>query len=341
MNPVRGERLAALISGVVLTAIALAGCTSPGGTGTAPNGPDGTQSDHSASMSASYPLTVQDCGEPLTLAAEPTSVLTIGTDALGLLDAAGALDKVTARSGEFGADLPSGLSTAPTETILDPSDPTTEKIIGSGVDTVIGYGLFNADAQALSDAGITVLTVGGECGHDDGNVGSVTFDTVYDDILRYGQIFGTTEQAQDAVTALTSRVEAVADAVSVPAGDAMALYHFSSTANLSSYGGGSFVNAMLDQLGMANVYGDQDRTYLEVSGEQILAADPEIIVLVYGLYGESREEAMELLLAEPGVEDMSAIRDDRVIAVLANQASASPDAVTGLESLAEQLAALV
>lgn len=340
MSPVRGERISALIGGIVLTAMALAGCTSPGETGTAPHDHGGTSGASAAPAAVSYPLTVQNCGEAITLDAQPTSVLTIGSDALSLLDAAGALDRVTARSGEFGAELPDGLSVAPTDEILDATDPTTEKIIGSGVDTVIGYGLFNADTQALADAGITVLTVNGECGHDDGNLGSVTFDTVYEDILRYGQIFGTTAQAEQVVADLMSRVEAATAELSADAGSGIALYHFSSTATLSSYGGGSIINEMMAQLGLANVFGDQARTYLEVSGEQILDSDPDVIVLVYGLYGESRQEAMELLLAEPGVKDMSAIKDDRVIAVLANQSSASPGAVTGLEDLADQLAKL-
>src|SRR5690606_28542552 len=139
------------------------------------------------------------------------------------------------------------------------------------------------------------------------------------DILRFGQIFGTVDQAEAAVAELKARVTAATAELTGDAGSGVALYHFSSTAALSTYGGGSILNEMMAQLGLANVFADENRTYLEVSGEQILDSDPDVIVLVYGLYGESREEAMGLLLAEPGVKDMSAIKHDRVIAVLANQ----------------------
>lgn len=318
--------------------VALAGCSAapaaPGGAGTAPaTGP-------TVASRASYPLTVTDCGKEVTLPREPKSVLTIGTDAVSLLAAAGAVDRISARTGEFNAPLPDDLAARPNAPVVDPGDPTTEAIIGAGVDTVIGYGLFKADAKALAQAGITVLTIAGECGHDSGGGTAVTFDLVYDDILRYGKIFGTTPVAEQAIAGLRDRVTRATAAVAQQRRSAVALYHFSSTASMSAYGGGGVLNSGMHTLGLDNVFAAEKKSYVEVSGEQVLKSDPDVVILVYGIYGESREQAMAQLLAEPGVKDMAAIRANRVIAVLGNQTAASPSAVSGLESLAAQLAKL-
>lgn len=319
------RRLALLGAGLTL---ALAGC----GTDAAPTPATGGASP---APTSTYPLTVTDCGEPVTVDAPPEKVLTIGSDAIGLLDAAGAADRITARAGEFGSALPAGLSQPPTGApILDPADPTTEKIIGSGADAVVGYGFFKADPQALKDAGITLLTVSGECGHDAGEeVTPVTFDVVVGDVTRFGQVFGTDSVAQKSAERLTGRVEAVRASRPASQRSAAAVYYFSSSSPMSAYGGTSILTSQLDLVGLQNVYGDQAKTYLEVSNESLLAADPEVIVLVYGLYGESFETARQRLLAEPGAKDLQAVKAGRVIGLPGNQTSASPAAVTGLERL--------
>lgn len=325
-------RLAAL---GVATLLALAGCTTTAPQAAAPSAASGQPA-------ASYPLAVTDCGKEVTFQAAPTKVMTIGSDAIALLDAAGAADRIIARSGEFGAELPAGLTHPPTDaTIVDPSDPTTEKILGSGAETVIGYGFFKADAKALADAGITLLTISGECGHDaNAEVKPVDFDLILGDVSRFGRVFGTVEVADRAVNALSSRIKAVRDAKPTATRSAAAVYYFSSTAPMSAYGGAGILHTQLAMNGLTNAYGDQPKTYLEVSTESLLKADPEVIVLAYGLFGETFETAKKRLLAEPGAKDLRAVKAGRIIPLRANQTSASTAAVDGLEALHKAVAGL-
>lgn len=317
------------------TLLALAGCASPAA-------PASTPSAAASPAAASYPLTVTDCGKEVSFRAAPTKVMTIGSDAIALLDAAGAAERIIARSGEFGAELPAGLTHPPTTaTIVDPSDPTTEKILGSGAETVIGYGFFKADPKALGDAGITLLTVSGECGHDaNDEVKPVTFDVILGDVTRFGQVFGTADVAEQSVSRLHARVRAVQDAKPAATRSAAAVYYFSSTAPMSAYGGAGILQTQLAMNGLDNVYGKQPKTYLEVSTESLLKADPEVIVLAYGLFGESFETAKKRLLAEPGAKDLRAVKAGRIIPLRANQTSASPAAVDGLEALNQAVAGL-
>lgn len=336
----RARRAPLAAGGVLAAALALGACT-----GTAQSAaPAGTPTSGTsgASGATSYPLTVADCGTDVTFDAAPERVMTIGTDAIALLDAAGAGDRVVARSGEFGADLPDGLTDPPTDAVVvDPSDPTTEQIIGADVDVVVGYGFFNADPATLAQAGVRLLTVSAECGHDvGGGAQGVTFDTVLGDVERFGAVFDTAATAATAVDGLRERVEAATADDAGATRTAAAVYYFSSSAPLSAYGGAGILQSVLGASGLDNVYGDEPTPYLEVSVESLLAADPDVVVLVHGLHGDTFEEARARFLAEPGVADLQAVAADRVVGMVANQSTGSPAAVDGLEHLQASVAEL-
>lgn len=284
--------------------------------------------------SGAYPLQVEDCGQSITISSEPASVLTIGTAAVELLDAAGASSRITARSGEFGAPLPDGLRTPPSDDlIINPADPTTEEILAVAPDLVLGYGLFNADAQQLKDAGITVLTVQGECGHDGTGTDapSTSLSTVIDDVERLGRVVGTSQDADAAAAALRTKAEAARR--SSTGQSAAWVYYFSSEDSLSAYGGRGMSASLLTEAGLDNTYAQETDAYITVSVESLLERQPHWIVLTYGLYGESEEEARAKFLAEPGVQALTAVAQGRVVLLPASASSAGPAAVSGLEEL--------
>lgn len=335
-TPAGGSARRGLLTAGVLTvgALALSACT--------PSQADPGAAATPSASAAAFPMTITDCGEEVTVDAAPQSVMTIGSDAISLLDAAGATGLITARSGEFGADLPEGLTEPPTDApVVDPSDPTTEQIVGSGADVVIGYGFFSADPTALADAGIATLTVSGECGHDGGGaVEPVSFDAVVADVERFGALFGTSETAAASVADLRERIAQVEAGRPASERTAATVYYFSSSSPLSAYGGTGIIQSMMAGAGLENVYGDQPKTYLEISLESLLDADPEVIVLAYGLHGDSLDEATARFLAEPGVADLQAVRAGRILGVPANETTATPAAVAGIERLQQGVAEL-
>ena len=306
---------------LVTAALALAGCAAPATT--APQSDGGS----------AYPVTVTDCGEDVQITHRPERVLTVGTAAVELLDAAGASSAITARTAEFGAALPDTLTNPPSDDlILDPADPTTESIVGATPDLVFGYGLFTADPAQVKAAGIPVLTVQGECGHDASTATeAVDLGTITTDVRRLGTVFGTSTTADAAADDLDARVAAASRAAT---GESVAwVYHFSSEDPLSAYGGAGMPAAVLTGAGLRNVYADQSDAYLTVSAESLLTAQPTWIVLTYGLYGETEQQAREKLLAEPGISDLDAVKAGRIVMVGADTSSPSPAAVSGLEQI--------
>ena len=318
LTPTTSMRPVALLGAAALT-LGLTACSPGREPGTAASG---------------YPVSVQDCGGDVTVPDRPSRILTVGTAAVELLDAAGASDRITARSGEFGAPLPEGLSHPPSDSlIINPADPTTEEILAADPDMVLGYGLFQADAEQLRAAGVTVLTVLGECGHDATTQAGTpaTLATVPQDLRRLGTALATTPHAEASAQDLEERVSA---ASRPSTGQSAAwVYYFSSEDALSAYGGSGLPASVLEGAGLGNVYAEDKDAYLTISVESLLERQPHWIVLSYGLYGESQEEARARLLAEPGVQSLTAVAEGRVVLLPADASVPGPSAISGLEDL--------
>ncbi|UFU01919.1 ABC transporter substrate-binding protein [Ruania suaedae] len=328
--------------GVVGAAALLAAC-SPGSADSTEGG-ESTSAEGATSIGATqYPLTIDNCGEELEVEQEPESVLTIGTSAVALLDAAGASDRIVARAGEFGAELPAGLTAPPTDAeILDPYDPSIEVIVGAGADIIVGYGLFNAAVEDVESAGLANVVIDGECSHDAALTEKTDFEAIFDDVSRLAQVFDTQEQAEENLDGLRSSLEELTAAAgeTQEGRNAAVVYYFSADATMSARGGQGIADDVLTRAGFDNVYGEEPSVYLEANIETLLDADPHTLVLAYGLYGESYEEALATFMTEPGVEDMAAVQADRIIGVPAADLAPDPGAVRGLEAVLEGTGAL-
>lgn len=292
---------------------------------------------------SAYPVTIENCGEDLQIDSEPTSVLTVGTSAISLLDAAGASDRITARAGEFGADLPEGLAHEPTDAeIVDPSDPAIEAIVGAEADIIVGYGLFNASEEDVAATGIPNVVIDGECSHDAALTEKTDFDAIFSDVERLATVFGTQDAADERLGELRAELDELSGAAHSQADGetAAVVYYFSDSASLSARGGQGIADDVLARAGFDNVYGDEPSVYLEANIETLLDADPDTIVLAYGLYGESFDDAREHLLAEPGAADLAAVQEGRVIGVPSADLSPDPGALRGLREVLEGTGAL-
>lgn len=313
---------------IVLAALTLlAGCASTPGTDP---GPD-DQQDASA-----YPVTVDNCGEEVTIEAAPSAVFTVGTTALWNLQAAGAGDRVIARSGEFDAglnndDLTEFYADVP---IIDPSDPTTEAIVSSGTDFVIGYGLFNANEDTLAEAGIGALINSDECagGHvGGGSAGAVTVDQILADIERFGTVFDTQDQADATVADLQTQLDELA--AQRPDEEATALIAYYFLGAFGSHGGTNVSNDILNRAGLTNVFADEPGLFIDPTLEAVIDTDPDYILINYGIEGETFEQARDAFLAEPGVSDLRAVQEGRIIGVPNQQLSFTAAAIDGIRTL--------
>lgn len=305
-------------------------------------GPDAT-ADSQASSAAGFPMTIENCGRELTFDTAPERVVTIGAEAPTLVAAAGAADRIVAMGGsidpEFFGDYRDELAEVP-QLGVSADELSTEVLIAQQPDLVISINSDNFDG--LQSAGIQGLVIGGRCrGADDENTSTGSFEEVYADIELYGQLFGTSDVATQAVADLAERVTAVEEQfASTAARPAATVIYGSSGEQLGSYGGASVAHSQMTALGLSNVFEKLPERFFEPSVEEIIDRDPDVLVLLFEVPEGTDAMSLAKLTSSPEFAAITAIRNGDIITLPFALAGSSPGAVAGLEQLAEQLAAL-
>lgn len=294
-----------------------------------------------AGTSGDFPLTVSDCGRDFTIEERPERILTMGSTASTLMWAAGATDAITTRAYESVSDLgPAEAALQDVPLISNDQDLSLEVIIGQNPDLVITYGLNLTTQEDLAAAGIDSIVNSGFCdGGGSGPAdGPVTFeDDVFPDIELYGRIAGTQDAARAKVVELRERVAAVAQQPQNPAvTTAAAIGVDGSTVN--AYGVPSLTHNQIETLGLTDVFSDVDQRFAELSIEELIARDPDFIILISGGGGIEEGRALQNLRSLPGASEVTAIRENRIVPLESPYLLGGPLAIDGLETMAETIA---
>jgi iron complex transport system substrate-binding protein len=288
---------------------------------------DSDDTASTAETDSVYPLTIDNCGEQVTLDQRPEAIFTRGTTPVNLLVGVGAADAIVGRSGEFGQDLVEGVGEAVEDVaVLTPDRPTAELVIGSGADLMFSDppNLEGLTPQ-LEATGVQVLST---CNHD-------TFEEVWSSVELLGRMMGTEDRASTLIAGLEERLEEVE--ASRPGADSSAAVVSVFENTLYADGNATLKHSMLEVLGLRNVFADQDQETFEVNVETLIDADPQVIVLAYGSNDETFEDARQILTETPGADQITAVRSNAIVGIPFTLSFGSPQAVDGLEGLAEGL----
>ncbi|QZN87017.1 ABC transporter substrate-binding protein [Cellulomonas sp. C5510] len=321
---------AAAVPGSLAAALALAGCAAAPGPAAAPPSAPG------------FPVTVENCGETVTFDGPPERVVLLETAPVTILDGLGVLDRVVARAGSFAdgyysPDLAARIAQIPA--LSDDLDTTghvvlsQEVVIAQQPDLVLG--LPDGTTRAgLADAGARVLEQPTFCA---GGVRPTTFATLDAQIREYGAVFDRADEADDLVAALEQRVAAVeAEVAGAPGRTAAVLYPTPGGGPLYAYGAASMATPQMEAAGFTNVFAAVPDRVVEVSVEELVDRDPDVLVLL----GQGDLDGLEDEVARlPGAEGLRALREGAVLTQLFNFTEPpSPLVVDGLERIAEAFA---
>lgn len=110
-------------------------------------------------------------------------------------------------------------------------------------------------------------------------------------------------------------------------------------------GNTSMEHTQLEILGLRNVFADTADQFIEPSLEELIARDPEVLILQYDFADgdgppKTFQQARQEFLALPGVREMQAVRDGAVVGVPVGETAADPLAVDGLATIDEAVDAL-
>ena len=259
------------------------------------------------------------------------------------LDGIGVLDRVVSRAGSFPAgyydeDLAGRIEAIPAlSEDLDASGHlqiSQELVIAQSPDLVLGLP-DGVTREALADAGAQVVVQDVYCGTDGERA---SFETLHATIAEYGRIFDRGAEAEALTSSLQERVAAVSDsAAALRTSTAAVLYPSVGGGPLYTYGAGSMATAQLDALGIENVFADTPDRVFEISAEPLLAADPDVLLVLYQGEGDGSDLVAEMI-AQDQLSSLRAVQQDALLPLLFNFAEpASPLVVDGLEQIHDWL----
>ncbi|WP_033337684.1 ABC transporter substrate-binding protein [Catenuloplanes japonicus] len=280
-------------------------------------------------------VTVTNCGVEVTFDTVPERVVLLKSAAVPYLHDLGVLDRVTARAGQYPTEYYDAATLAELEKIPLLTDKTDtsghlqiskEVVISQQPDLVLGE-VDNLSRDTLSAVDIPLLEEPVLC--PDSTV-VPSFDSIYDQMSTYGRVFGRAEAAETAVAALKERMAKIQ---SSPSGrTAAVLYPTVGGGVTYAYGSTSMAHPQLQAAGFTNVFGDATDRVFEVTPEELLGRNPDVIVL---LYSDGDPAAVQnALTGLPGAEKLTAVQNGDVMPQLFNFTEpASPLSIDGLEKI--------
>jgi iron complex transport system substrate-binding protein len=203
-----------------------------------------------------------------------------------------------------------------------------EQITALQPDVVFAAGITAPDVVAQVTAlGIPVIVVGSV---------DTTFASILSDITLVGSVIGAEAEATSVVEQMQRDWDALVAEVAMYPERPTVFWELDATDPAKPYtiGPNNFVNDLLTAAGGVNIFASADNPYPQVSVEQIVAADPDVILLADSIYGVTPE----MVASREGWQALAAVTNQRVYPI--NDSLVSRPGPRIVAGLAEVVAAL-
>jgi iron complex transport system substrate-binding protein len=263
-----------------------------------------------------------DLGHAVTLAGPAQHIVSMAPSNTELLFAVGAGSQVVGRD-TLSDYPPQARSLADIGGSMGTFD--TEAIVALHPDLVLAAEINPPDLVAsLQKLGLTVYYL----------KNPVTLDGLYANLETVGALTGYAAAAATFVASLKARVAAVDAKVATATTRPSVYYELDGTDPTKPYtsGGGTFVDQLIHQAGGVNIFTQLNTAWPQVSLEQLLVDNPQIILLGDSAYGETPDKVS----GRPGWGSLLAVKNKQVYPFDDNLVSRpGPRLVDGLEALAK------
>ena len=250
------------------------------------------------SASPAFPATVTDFqGKPVTISARPARIVSIGASNTEFLFALGAGDRVVGVD-----DFSDEPAAAKAKEKVGGVKPNVEKIVALRADLVVSVRISDGSLERIVGQGITVLVVDPQSLADAARTAELLGTATGTD----GK--GLARRIQDGIDSVRSK------AAALPKKRVFHEVDASDPTKLYTAGPGSFIHDLIGVAGGINIAAGTSSPFPQLSAEEVIRADPEVIVLGDAGYGTTVEQVQ----ARPGWASITAVRTKRIVPVDAN-----------------------
>ena len=282
----------------------------------------------------------------MTFDSAPQRILTVKSSTTEMLLALGLSERVVATAFPDGP-VPTWLADAAAgndavSTPLTTQAPGPEAVTEVEPDLVYAGWESNLTAESAGDRG-TLATLGvasyvspSACKGEAYMPDPLTFDDVFADITEIGTVLDVPAAAE----ALVAQQRADLDSV-VPDDRGLTALWYSSGTDIPYVGAGIGAPQMImDAAGLTNVAADVHDTWTPFGWEDVVAADPDVIVLVDAAWNTA-DSKIELLEQNAATANLTAVREQRYVVVPFAATEAGVRNVSAVAEVVDQLGDVV
>ena len=265
-----------------------------------------------------------DLGATLEYAEYPQAIVSISPSTTEILFAIGAGDQVVGRD---------EMSLFPEEALAVTNigamwgEVPAETILALEPDLVLAADIINEDqVQALRDLGLNVYW----------QADPKNYEGLWENLRNIAALTGHEEETEVLIADLDARVKAVEEKIAPLSDRPSVFYELDATDPSAPWtaGSGTFIDYIITTAGGFNAASALEGDYAQLSTEELIAVNPEIILLADALYGVTAESVAE----RAGWESMIAVTNNAIYPIDPNIMSVpGPRLVEALEITANLL----
>ena len=337
MKPWKRPLSALLALSLALTLSACGGQNSTADTSGSP--PESSVSDNSDGY---YPVTITNynyAGQEVsyTYTEAPQRVLAVYQGCIETMIALGLEDHVIASYGldnEVKVEWQDGFAQMHYDDSVFAPDKETVTLLEP--DFIFSWGSYFGDKKLGDVDGWNEKGVGTYMNSNTVPGGTRTLENEYTDILNIGKIFHVEDKAQALVDEMKTQVSDTLSAVQGQSPVTVAVVEPIS-GSITNYGAKSLAGDMVTTLGGELAMPEAD----SISKEDLVAADPEVLFVVYMAYsGDDPESVMaqqlSLIQDDPALQSLQAVKNGKVhLIMLGDMYASGPRTLDGLKTLAQ------
>lgn len=265
-----------------------------------------------------------DLGNTIELAGYPGKIVSLSPSTTEILFAIGAGELVVGRD-EFSVYPDAALEITSVGAMWD--ELPSEAILALEPDLVVAAQIISEDqVAALRDLGLNVYW----------QANPTSYEELWENLRDFGRLTGREAETETLITDLQARVKAVQEKTATVSEHPSVFYELDATdpSNPWTAGSGTFIDYIITQAGGTNAASALQGDYAQLSSEQLIAVDPDVILLADALYGVTPES----VAARPGWDVITAVRENALYPIDPNMMSVpGPRLVDALEETASLL----
>ncbi len=294
--------------------------TAPVAPTTVPVAPTSVPAASTAAPAAAAVTVTDSVGRKVTVAGAPSRIVTLAPSVTEIAFALGLGNRLVAV--DSNSDYPAEVKALPKFSTYPLS---YEQLVSFKPDLILAAGLTSPDdVKRMEELKLTVLVVGSA---------NMSFDQVAADILMAGRATGTEAKAQAVGDAIKQKVAAVKARIANAKSKPRVYWELDATdpARPFTPGPGSFLNDLIAVAGGENVAAKAKSAWAQINAEEIVSANPDLIILSDANYGVTPEAVK----ARAGWSAIAAVKNGRVLPIDENIVSRTgPRIADGLEAAA-------